>query len=295
MRTFLRTAAFFVVAILILLAGSSVAFADGPPSAPVSADLEKWITAIGVVLAGVGFLLHGAAKFVSIIAPLTPTKVDDAWPAKLENLAASVDKIGTHIARLFEIVSGPHQAQVPSPEAPTKPNPAQLAPIQMPIAGPGRSRESGRARLTVLVLLAIGAGVTIPALAASGCSGAQRTAIEHGLWDCTAPERAQAVDALTPLATSVILAAASADGHLIDTAKLKAAVSKANLLSDAGQLLTCATVTAFAALMQPHAALAGAPAAAPLELDPGALRAALEVLRAEQFPTATFRTSAGVL
>ncbi len=98
--------------------------------------------------------------------------------------------------------------------------------------------------------------------------GPKTTALAHGIWDCLAPERAEAVAVLTPLAESAILAAASADGKLIDASKLKA-ITKADLTTEAGVLLECAMASAVTTLLSPTPASSGSSA---LELDPVALR-----------------------
>lgn len=132
---------------------------------------------------------------------------------------------------------------------------------------------------------------------ALSCTHDQRVAAGHAFWDCTAPDRAQVVDALTPLATSAILAAASADGKLIDDAKIKQTFSKANLLSDAGQLALCAASAGFAAVLAAATAkpAPGSPQAAGLEIDPLALHQAFDSLRAAQFPGVTVQTKQGAL
>jgi hypothetical protein len=154
-------------------------------------------------------------------------------------------------------------------------------------AGAATSQTAGGIAAVSLVVLAVmGFSVT------SAC-GPRSTQFAHDLWDCTAPERVKAVAAVTPLVTSLILAAASADGKLIDTATVKAAVSKANLTDEAGILVSCAVASAFAALAKPAALAAGAPQSAALVLDPSALRTALDEIRAERFPGATFKTASG--
>jgi hypothetical protein len=152
--------------------------------------------------------------------------------------------------------------------------------------------------MLAVIALAIGAGGTL------SCSSAQRTAIGDALWDCTAPQRAEAVEVLTPTLESLIVAAASADGSKIDTSKLQAALSKANLLNEAGALLTCAAASAFAALaisasqatgelsVVARSSVAALPDV-PIRPDPTALRQAFDELRASRFPGATFKTANG--
>lgn len=163
---------------------------------------------------------------------------------------------------------------------------AGLAAMALTALGYSVSRAIVKAAAVVL-FLAIASSSTL------ACTAGQRAAVAKAAWDCTAPERAEAVAALTPLADSVIVAAASADGKLVDPSKLKAAFAKANLLSDAGALLTCALASATAALIaHPAAPTTGA---AGLTIEPAALRAAFDQVRADQFPGATLKTASGAI
>lgn len=128
----------------------------------------------------------------------------------------------------------------------------------------------------------------------SACSSGTVRAVGQVAWDCTAPQRAEAVAVLTPLADSAIRAAASADGKLIDASLLKAALGTANLKTELGSLLVCAAASAFTALV--HATpRADAPAAAAFELDPAAAQAAFDQLRAAQFPGVSIKTEHGAI
>lgn len=162
------------------------------------------------------------------------------------------------------------------------------------------------AGLAAMVLTALGYSVSRALVKAAGvlllvglastttiaCSKEARAAAAHAAWDCTAPERAEAVAVLTPLADSVILAAASGDGKLIDSSKLRAAFSRANLMTEAGALLTCAIASATAALMTPSKQTQGV---AGLVVEPAAVKAAFDELRAAQFPGTQIKTASGVL
>jgi len=228
-----------------------------------------WATTLTAVAAWGGFALGVALTVLRFVAPRTKATWDDDLLARLESipaLAAGLNEILFHV-RKQAVTTGTTTTNI-TVEQPTTPAVALVPPV----AG-------------LLLVLLLGSLCVAPA-----CTGAQRTAVGHAAWDCLAPQRAEAVAAVTPLVTSLILAAASADGRLIDTAPIRAATSKASLLTDAGILLSCATASAFAALLHPPAPTPGAPAAAGLELDPRALRAAYESLR----PTgATFVTRDG--
>jgi hypothetical protein len=158
-------------------------------------------------------------------------------------------------------------------------------------AAPTRPIAAGVGSAALLLLAVFGVSML------TAC-GPRTKAIESAVWDCTAPERAEAVSVLTPVLESVIEAAASGDRSKIDLSSINTAISKANLLSDAGVMLSCAVASAFAALEQPT------PPAPPTttvpnanatqhSFDPTALRAAFDQLRATHFPGATFKTRNG--
>lgn len=154
-----------------------------------------------------------------------------------------------------------------------------------------RSMAGSVAGAALILLAAFG----VPLL--TGC-GPKAKVIDNAVWDCTAPERAEAVSVLTPVLESVIDAAASADHSRIDLSPIDVAISKANLMSDAGVMLSCAVASAFAALEQP----APPPTATAIRtqetappFDPTVLRTAFDQLRATHFPRATFKTPNGTV
>lgn len=145
---------------------------------------------------------------------------------------------------------------------------------------------------------AVSAALAVVLLAGTvqiACGGAQGKALGSALWNCTAPERADAVAAVTPLMVSVLKAATSADGKLIDYSTVKAATSKANLMTEAGVLLSCAAASAFAILTAPQPTVPGSAASALFVIDPAALRSTWARLKAEQLGDAKFTTSAGAM
>ncbi len=219
----------------------------------IEATIALWLALGLAALAGVETMLRGVQAVLAAIAPRTSTTLDD-------DALAAVTRAHDAVAEAIVAIKGQTK---PPPEVPG----AKLA------------------GLAIFLLCG--------SLAVSQAScGPKSAAFGKALWDCTSGERAKVVAAVTPLVTSVILAAASADGKLIDTATVKAATSKASLMDEAGILLECAKASAFAALLTPPKPVEGAPAAAGLVLDPTALRAAYEALRPDG---ATFQTAAGVL
>jgi hypothetical protein len=174
------------------------------------------------------------------------------------------------------------------------------APNAQPATVPARNSQAGFARWTLLAWLACGAiGVAWVAVASgtlslTGCTNPKVQAVEKALWDCTAPERADAVNAITPTVISVIKAAGSADGKLIDTSTVRSAITKANVMSEAGILLSCALASAVAILETPAPAPApGAPAASPYALDPAAVARIWADVKASQLGNAGFVVAGG--
>jgi hypothetical protein len=169
--------------------------------------------------------------------------------------------------------------------------------VMSPTVAPAPSSSSGSASseakavagavsLLMIVLLVGSVGVTL-----TSCTAAQRTSVEHALWDCTSPQRAEFVAAATPLADSAIAKATNPDGSL-DDAAIKQLFSGANLKTEAGTVLSCLAVeTLTARAAAPALSARVAAAEAPLGVSP---HAALEALRAAQFPGAAFKTPDGV-
>ena len=218
-----------------------------------------------------GAILGAASMVLHVVAPRTKNTIDDA-------LRDDVD----------EVLAFMRGAKSPSTASDG---------VAKKVAGAITKAVSA---IAIVIMLALG---TVSTLAA--CTAAQRASVEKAVWDCTAPERAEAVKVLTPVVESVIVGAASADGSKFDTSTIKSAISKANLLSEAGTLLVCATANAFAALSSTStststvsattsstASALSTPSAA-LPLDPIGLHHAFDEIRAAQFPGATFLTPNG--
>lgn len=135
---------------------------------------------------------------------------------------------------------------------------------------------------------------SIAALGGAACGGVKAKAIGSAVWKCSDPVRADAVAAVTPAVISVIKAAGSADGKLIDTSTVQAAITEANLLSEAGVLLSCAFASAVAILEAPAPAPApGAPASSPYVLDPSAVAKVWAEIDAKQLGGAHFQVAGG--
>jgi hypothetical protein len=146
---------------------------------------------------------------------------------------------------------------------------------------------AGAVPLLMLVLLLGAAGGAL-----TSCTAAQRTTAVHSLWDCTSPQRAEFVAAAKPLADSAIDKATNPDGTL-DDAAIKALFAPANLKTEAGTVIACLAIETLAARAAATPALSArvATAAPPLGVS---AQAALDALRAAQFPGASFKTPAGV-
>lgn len=131
--------------------------------------------------------------------------------------------------------------------------------------------------LVLLLTIAFSAVAIQPACTAKQVKDLE--AIGKIVWDCTAPERAQAVAILTPLIGALLTAAATADGKSIDTSALQAATGKSALKDDLSVALECAKAKAFDDAINQPPPPPGSPAAAGLIIDPTALRAAYERIR----------------
>lgn len=181
MRTILRPAAFLAITILIMWTGASIAMADAIPQSPVTGtDWRGILSVIGVSLGGLGIFFSGAAKLLHAVAPLTKTTLDDRAAAKLDQVAEVVYAVRDHVLGLVKMASGPQQVQpdpVPAPE---------LAVV------PPRNTQAGRANVPVIILLAIGAGVALPAVTSAGCGAGSPNAggVVAAVIDCISADHA---------------------------------------------------------------------------------------------------------
>ena len=216
------------------------------------------------LLALAGAILGAASMVLHVLAPRTKNTVDD-------RLRDDIDEVLAFLRGRPPVDGG---------------SVAAAAPAQPPSTPPVAA-----AMMLAVALAAMCAG----GAALGACSSVQRAAVASAVWDCTAPERAQAIQVLTPLVDSVIIAAATADGSKIDTSAIRAALGKANLLTEAGAILTCAVASSFAALAHPApiSGLASSPSSSTPIIAPAALRQSFDELRAAQFPGATFKTASG--
>lgn len=244
---------------------AGLATANPTSSSPPTLDWQTWVMLGLAALGGVRVIVDALLAFFKAEAPLTKTTIDDSIRDGLQLAHDKLDRLAGRVDRLIDATK--------------------------PTGGVRVVPGSGTAATLAVVLLG---ALAAPAL--TGCSAAQRTALEHAAWDCTAPARADAVAAVTPAVVSVIKAAGSADGKAIDLSTVKAAIAKANILSEAGILLSCATASAIAILTAPPPAPApGAPQSAPYELDPAAVRATWAAVKREQLGGADFRVAGGAV
>ena len=307
-----RTALLFAAGVLLVAITLSslrligIAHADAAPSHAV-ATIAAQVTvpsadpvaiATSSTDAGVGLLVTygplwgGMLLLFGIASSLLTRYQSSSWLAQGRRLAISVALLGASAAALqahfagspwggvlLTLVVGVFKVLVPTVTPPT-PTPAPSSPATTTI---------GSAAALLLVLGLAGAG----GIALTGCTGAQIKADVAALLDCTSSERAELVAAATPLADSAIAKATNPDGSL-DTAALKALFAAANLKTEAGSVLACLAVETLgsrAAAPTVTARVAAGDVAAPIGVS---AQAALEQLRAAQFPGVKFRTPAGV-
>jgi hypothetical protein len=286
-------AAATIATIMILCPAAHAAGTTIDPAAPGSVD-----GAIGL-LETYGPVIGGMYLLFTIASSIVSRYQATSWLAQGKRLAWATGLLGVSGAALQATIAGSSpcvilaaaaamafKLLVPTvagaqPTAPTS-SAATAQPtastVPPPVPPPLPTPTIVKATLVILAILAAG---SIPLQISCGPRSA---AVARGIWDCLSPERQQAVDALTPLAESAILAAASADGKLIDASKLRAATSKATLETEAGVLIQCAMASAISEFLKPTPAGTGA---SPLVLDPDAVRQAWSQIAPEgqQFKT----------
>jgi hypothetical protein len=242
-----------VSAMPILLTTAVANAADVVPAAQASAD--GFIN----VIATYGPVIGGMYLIYVIASSLVARYASSSWLAQGKRLAYATGALGVVGAALQAEIVGSSWTVVLAAAA------AAAFKLLPPTVSGTVTEPTVRPALVTLGSLLLVAGIG----SQLACT-AQTQAFAQDIWtNCLAPERAEAVAVLIPLTESVILAAASADGKSIDTSKLKAATSKANLMTEAGIVLECAMASAVTAFLTPQPTASGASA---LLLDPGALR-----------------------
>lgn len=267
------------------LVGAAAAATAGLPPAPPPDALLAYVQANGPIVGGVT-VVYVTARW------LLQRNESAHWIAQGRVLAAIAVVVGVAGTALLALTSGTPWSGVLVTAVLGL---LHLADATVTPASVVKQSQGGFVRLGLLLALAISGGL---AAGAASC-GPKTAAIEHALWECTAPERAEAVAAITPAVVSVIKAAGSADGSQIDLSTVKSAISKANVLSEAGILLSCATASAIAILESPAVAAPPAPpgltARAAPALDIAAVRAAWTAIKRDQLGGADFRVASGAV
>jgi hypothetical protein len=251
-----------VAALPILLITAVANAANAVPTAQASADgVIDVIATYGPVIGGMYLIYVTASSLVARYA-------SSSWLAQGKRLAYTTGALGVAGAVLQAEIAGSSWTVVLAAAA------AAAFKLLPPTVAGTVTEPTVRPAIVTLDSLLIVAGISTQLIVAGistqlACT-ARTTAFAQDIWtNCLASERTEAVAVLTPLAESLILAAASADGKLIDAGKLKAATSKANLMTEAGIALECAMASAVTAFLTPQPTASGASA---LLLDPEALR-----------------------
>ena len=242
-----------VAALPILLITAVANAANAVPTAQASAD--------GVidVIATYGPVIGGMYLIYVVASSLVARYASSSWLAQGKRLAYVTGTLGVAGAALQAEIVGSSWTVVLAAAA------AAAFKLLTPTVAGTVTEPTVRPAIVTLGSLLIVAGISTQLACTT-----QTTAFAQDIWtNCLASERAEAVAVLTPLAESLILAAASADGKLIDASKLKAATGKANLMTEAGIALECAMASAVTAFLTPQPTASGASA---LLLDPEALR-----------------------
>lgn len=255
-------------AILALAVLLSAAVASAASSSSALPDPQASADGVVGTIATYGPVIGGMYLAYAIASSLVSRYASSSWLAQGKRLALATGVLGVSGAALQAEIAGSPWTVVAAAAG------AMAFKLLTPtVSGAVPSPASLAKPATIVTLggLLVIAGLSSGGAQVAGC-GPKTDALAHDIWtNCLAPERAQAVATLTPLAESVILAAASADGKLIDTSKLLAATSRADLLTEAGVLLECAMASAVTDLLTPAPQVAGT-SSSPLVLDPAALR-----------------------
>ena len=276
---------------LTVLCGTALA---GTPAADPLATAGGSAASAFDVLTTYGPVIGGTYLLFAIAQALLARYGSSSWFAQGRRLAVATGTLGVIGAALqAQIAGSPWTVILAAAVAMAFKllTPTVTPPTTTTTTSPtATAKSAATVSLSLLVLVALTLG------ASQVACGPKTTALVAGIWDCLAPERAEAVDALTPFAESVILAAASADGKLIDTTKIRAATSKANLNTATGVLLECAMASAVTALLSqpgtPTPSAAQTSGAVGLVLSPEALR---DMWAQVAPPNVSFRTAHGVL
>lgn len=291
-------------AIVVTTIFCGAALAGAPATDPLATAGGSATGALDI-LTTYGPVIGGSYLLFSIAQALLTRYSSSSWFAQGKRLAVATGTLGIIGSALQEQITGaPWTVILAAAVAmafklltPTVTRSPISTATSTSTATATATATAGNVASVSLLLLSI-VGVTLGASQVS--CGPKTTALAVGIWDCLAPERAEAVDALTPFAESVILAAASADGKLIDTTKIKAATSKVNLQTEAGVLLECAMASAVTALLSQPNTTSATSAAARVQSD-GAFGlvlspTALRDMWSQVAPSGTkFRTQHGVL
>jgi plasmid stabilization system protein ParE len=223
----------------------AAAEAAAPVPAAPGLDIATAVMLVVGVLVGVGVLLGGLSMVLRALQPLTQLTATTADDRALAGALAAVDGLHAKVDRLVDMLGGGR-------------HPEPLPPLA---AVPPRVPQGGFVRVGLLAVFVAGlcayAAVTLVA-----CAGAREkgTAGAEAFIDCMAPDVSAALPDLVPLAKSAVLKWISGDGH-VDTAGIRA-----DAVGIRGNLGKCALATAIAILSMPVARVAGAPAAAGIEV-----------------------------
>lgn len=258
-----------LAAVLCALYGVGFAVAHADPAGSVvtvgATDIIQSLIGYAVLVLAIGYsfnaVVGAVAKLIHAIAARTTTTRDDGWAADADGLH---DKLDQALGFLRDLLpGGSTSGPAGAPVSVTVTNHAAPgdAPATIKTAGPVAA---------LMAVLLIGAVAMQPA-----CGARERVTVgvAAGL-DCEQGNLAAIAKEGLALGTAALLSTISGAGHP-DTAAIKAAFGSAQ--SDS---LRCLTAAAFAALLSPAPAKPSAPAAAPLEVDAGELRAAFAGLRA---------------
>jgi hypothetical protein len=206
----------------------------------IGAELMTLLAVIAVVLGGLGSILGGLSVALHAIAARTKTSVDDTLAAEVDAGHAKLDALLSFLRGLsIPTTASTTTLQDTSPDATTT--------ITSPQTPSAKVAQAGRASLSMIAALTLGAAVLGAGIAITGCATLRSTASTglNAFIDCEAPDVTKLLPDLLPLAQAEVAKWVGGAGAPIDTDGLKADV--AGIKGDAARCALAAAIDALAA------------------------------------------------
>jgi hypothetical protein len=245
----------------IASAHASVPTTDGAPAPIIVArgiDPNAIVAWIGAITGGLSLLLVIAFRVLQVVAPLTPTKIDD--------------ELRDMFGEILDHLRGQATTVVVSRPAAAAPGPATVINVDTPPKEPPPPGATAGGSIGLIVLLLIG-GIWLQPACGSARPRAASGAV--AVLDCETPAITAVLPDLVPIARAALKRLIGSDGR-IDVTQLKLDASK--IKTDMGR---CVVDGAIAALTTPAPQPPGVAALATSDVDAVQVRAAWESVRGE--------------